>query len=145
MLWGKIYAIWDPSLVQAALRARSLSVEPFFREFSEKSFGLGPTVLAKVNSNLVVTFMEATHGSMQPSHLQGMNVVALNYISRTLDSICREGSDGGEKYVPNLYLWFRDTISLATTRALLGEENPYEKDPSLVEAAWYVSLDTDIM
>lgn len=136
MLWGRIYAVWDPSLVQVTLRARNASSEPFIREFAEKSFGLSAETTAKNVESLPGAFIDATHGSMQPKHVNEMNVIALNYISRTLDGLCRHGDDAFTLTVPNLYLWFRDIITLATTRALLGRENPYEKDTTLIQTAW---------
>lgn len=138
MLWGKIYAVWDPQLAQASLRARDLSFEPFVVDFAHKSCNLGDETFAKVTSNpaLVPEFIEAIHGSMQPTHLHSMSIIALHRISRILDEI--PPNDSGGLTVPNLYLWTRDLISLATMRALLGKQNPFDNDPSLVEDLWSV-------
>lgn len=138
MLWGKLYAVWDPQLVQAALRSRVASQEPFVVEFAQKSFGLSAETFAKVTSNpdLVPAFTDAIHNSMNSRNVNEMNTHSLEYISQTLDNI-KAGEDGGLE-VPNLYLWVRDIITLATGRSLLGKENPFEKDSSLIECLWLV-------
>ena len=145
MLWGKIYTIWDPQLAQASLRSRTLSFDPFIVEVAQKSFGLSEETFAKITSNprLVPDFTEAIHASMQPKYLHAMNVIALNYISRTLDEVSPDESVGLD--VPNLYLWIRDLITSATTEALLGNESPFSKDPTLYDDLWFVKFTLPIV
>ncbi|RDW80338.1 cytochrome P450-12 [Coleophoma crateriformis] len=136
MLWGKIYTVWDPQLAQASLRTRNLSFGPFVVEFAQKAFGLSAETFAKItdNKDLVPDFTEAIHAGMQPKCLHAMNATALNHISRTLDKVSPD--DEGGVAVPNLYLWVRDAITFATAHSLLGKENPFENNPSLVEDLW---------
>jgi hypothetical protein len=140
MLWGRIYTIWDPHLAQASLRARSLSFEPFVLDFAEKAFGLDPVAYKKVmeDPKLVPEFTEAIHASMQPKHVHAMNVKALSYISRTLDTIA-PGEDGGIEAL-NMFDWIKDLITTATTEALLGGHNPFSKDPTLYNDLWLVQI-----
>ncbi|RDW69215.1 cytochrome P450-5 [Coleophoma cylindrospora] len=136
MLWGKIYTVWDPQLAQNSLKTRNLSFGPFVVEFAQKSFGLSAETFAKItdNKDLVPNFNEANHAGMQPKPLHAMNATAFNYISRTLDKVS-PGDEGGVA-VPNLYLWIRDVITFAAAHSLLGKENPWENNPSLVEDMW---------
>jgi hypothetical protein len=136
MLWGKMYVIWDPNLAQAALRARGPSFEPFVVDFAQKASNLGKDVFARVLSQpkLVPDFTDAIHASMQPALMHKMNVHALKYISGEFDRI-RPGTGGGLE-AENMYTWIRDLISLASTRALFGKENPFEKDHSLIDDIW---------
>ena len=136
MLWGKIYIVWEPSLVQAALRAKGATFEPFVQDFAEKTLGLSPEAVAKTagDRKFLLTFTDAIHMGMKASYVIDMNTTALNFISGTLDAV-KPGADGGLE-VPNLYLWIRDLISVATSKALLGNSNPFEKDPTLVDAMW---------
>ncbi len=136
MLWGKIYAIWDPQLAQNTLRTSTASFDPLVVEFAQKSFGLSEETFAKIRNNpdLVPSFTEAIHASMKASYVHEMNVNALNYISQVLDSSQPGGDDGID--IPNLYLWLREIISSATLKTLFGKENPFEKDPSLIESLW---------
>ena len=135
-----MYAVWEPQLAHAALRSRAASRDPFVVEFAQKSFGLSRETFAKVTSNptLVPTFTEALHSSMNSASVNAMNAHSLKYISQTLDNI-KAGEDGGLE-VPNLYLWVRDIMTLATSRSLLGKENPFEKDLSLIDRLWSVIL-----
>ncbi|KAH6884112.1 cytochrome P450 [Thelonectria olida] len=150
MLNGKIYAIFDPHLVQAVLRNKIASFEPFVTDFAQKTFGLTAETFAKITSNskIVPEFTDAIHASFQTEMLHKMNVHFLSQISARLGAISTgtvtvDANNGGKEVivknglqVDNLYLWCRDVMSLATTRALYGNSDPYNADPSLVEMAW---------
>lgn len=137
MLWGKIYAIWDPTLAQASLRSKALSFEPFVLEFAEKSFNLKGETLKKVlgNPKLVPEFTDAIHASMQPKYVHEMNITALRYMSEVFDGI--EPGDEGALVCENMYDWLKDLITVATTQSLLGRHSPFTKDPSLYDDLWY--------
>ncbi|KAH7009976.1 hypothetical protein EDB80DRAFT_892083 [Ilyonectria destructans] len=51
MLNGKMYAIFDPQLIQAVLRKKDASFEPFVTDFAQKTFSLSAHTFAKVKSN----------------------------------------------------------------------------------------------
>jgi hypothetical protein len=150
MLNGKLYAIFDPHLIQAVLRNKIASFEPFVTDFAQKTFGLNAETFAKITSNpkLVPEFTDAIHVSFQTDMLHKMNVHFLGDISAKLGAISTgtakvDVNNGGKEVVikdglqvDNLYLWCRDVMSLATTRALYGNQDPYNADPSLVETAW---------
>ena len=77
-------------------------------------------------------FINAIHGSMAPQNLQQMNQEALNEVAKTLNAL-------GTTYEPeSFYLWLRNFLTIATCDALMGPYNPTKRDPTLVEALWFV-------
>lgn len=61
-----------------------------------------------------------------------MNAAALDVIAERLNTI--SGNNALE--IPNLFAFFRELGYVASTRALYGIENPFEKDPSLMDDLW---------
>ncbi|KAI8722714.1 hypothetical protein NCS52_00416000 [Fusarium sp. LHS14.1] len=149
MLNGKMYTIYDPHLVQTALRSRIASFEPFVIDFAQKTFSLSKETFAKVRGpNVFNDFGEAIHSSFQAPMLHKMNVHFLASISAKMDPISfgtvrvdevnsgrEELVDGGLR-VENLYLWCRDVMTLATTKALYGDQDPFGPQPHLVDDLW---------
>jgi hypothetical protein len=139
MLGGKLYVINSPALVQSAFRSRNLSFVPFMVEFSQRVLGLSDKVMepfrAAPNSEkeppMITEIVQAIHAAMQPKYLHTMNAKALEYVADALHSVPDNGMD-----IANLYLWLRELITIATTEALYGSENPWKKDPALVDALW---------
>jgi hypothetical protein len=137
MLNGKIYAIWSPSLVQSALRNKDLTFDVFGIEFAENVFGLNKETMSiiqgtgSIGESLVSKMMSAIKPAMTGQNLYRMNTRALEYIGSCINSIGREGLD-----VPNVYQWLRELMTQATAEAIYGVENPFMKDPALVDALW---------
>ncbi|KAM5347244.1 hypothetical protein ACJ41O_010249 [Fusarium nematophilum] len=145
MLSGKMYSVYDPHLIQSALRSKTASFEPFVIDFAEKTFGLGGEAVAKVKQPGVFDdFNDAIHSSFQAASLHKMNVHFLASISAKMDPVsdgtvrASETNAGREEVIPgglmveNLYLWCRDVMSLATTKALYGDHDPFSPNPALV-------------
>ncbi|KAM6535894.1 hypothetical protein FALCPG4_005421 [Fusarium falciforme] len=149
MLNGKMYTIYDPHLVQTALRSKIASFEPFVIDFAQKTFSLSKETFAKVRGpNVFNDFNDAIHSSFQAPMLHKMNVHFLASISAKMDPIScgtvrvdevnsgrEELVDGGLR-VENLYLWCRDVMTLATTKALYGDHDPFGPQPHLVDDLW---------
>lgn len=149
MLNGKMYTIYDPHLVQTALRSRIASFEPFVIDFAQKTFSLSKETFAKARRpNVFNDFSDAIHSSFQAPMLHKMNVHFLASISAKMDPISfgtvrvdevnsgrEELVDGGLR-VENLYLWCRDVMTLATTKALYGDHDPFGPRPHLVDDLW---------
>ncbi|KAF4980542.1 hypothetical protein FZEAL_3477 [Fusarium zealandicum] len=149
MLSGKIYAIYDPQLVQPALRSKVASFEPFVVDFAQKTFGLSEETFSKVKTHdCFNNFTDAIHASFQTPMLHRMNVHFLASISAKMDPISdgtvranqvnagREEVISGGLQVENLYLWCRDVMSLATAKALYGDHDPFGGNPSLINEMW---------
>jgi hypothetical protein len=148
MLNGKLYAIFDPYLSQQVLRSKVASAYPFQREFAQKVFGLSDITYAKImaNPSLLPEFTEAMHQSFHKESLQKMNMRWLINFTRKIDPISggnvkidssnlgreRVAADGVFE-VANLYLWCRDIMTLATTKALYGDHDPFSQDKDLLD------------
>ncbi len=135
MLNGKMYAIWSPALIQAALRSKTLRFDPFIVEFTQPFLGLSdeafrPGLGPRERESLLPARMTGLHQAMQPEHLHRMNAAALNYIAESLNAV------DAPIQIPNLYLWLRDLMTFATTEALYGSENPLRGRKDLVEDLW---------
>lgn len=149
ILNGKIYGVYDPHLIQQVLRARAASFEILHTEFAQKVFGLPQAVFQKLLvPGLIPYFTDAIHQSFQKESLHKMNIEWLKEFSRKMDPLSSNKTEvdpynhGKEKCLPdgieveNLYLWCRDVMTQATTRALYGDHDPFSEDKSLLEAIW---------
>ncbi|KAF5538971.1 cytochrome P450 monooxygenase 8B1 [Fusarium phyllophilum] len=146
MLNGKVYAAFDPALLQTLLRNKTASFEPFVFDYAKKTFALKQETFAKVKvPGVYDEFTEAIHASFQVRHLQQMNVHFLGSIAAKLNCATiradstntgKETVGNGRLHVENLYLWCRDVMSLATTRSLYGDTDPFNRDPSLIDDMW---------
>ena len=136
MLGGKTYAIWDPALVQSALRQKTLSFEPFAVDFLQTMLGMKEDSyrVFREKPEAMLDFFDALHVSVRGEPLHRMNANALDYISSRLDAM-----RGPAKIaVDNFYLWLRELMTLATTTALMGQKNPLLHNRKLVDDLWYV-------
>lgn len=41
----------------------------------------------------------------------------------------------------DIFTWIRQTVTMCSTRAIYGSENPFNRDPALVRMFWYVHFD----
>ncbi len=135
MLNGRMYAIWSPDLIHSALRSRTLSFEPFMKEFAQPVLGLNEDAFRPVRGtpereSLLPAFINSMHQAMQPEHLHGMKAAALNYIAQSLNAV----DDPIE--IPNLYMWLRYLVSTATAEALYGSKNPLRGRKDLIDDIW---------
>ncbi|KAF4922163.1 5-beta-cholestane-3-alpha,7-alpha-diol 12-alpha-hydroxylase [Colletotrichum viniferum] len=138
ILNGKLYAIWDPALVQSAYRNKDLSFEPFAVKFAQKDLGLSNDVAKLLReTDLVPDFFGFIHPALNGAHLHRMNANALKYVSVELDRIGGGVSDESGVDVPNLFAWVRRVMTLATTEGLYGAENPVTKDLTLIDDLWW--------
>jgi hypothetical protein len=135
MLWGKLYSVQDEGLMQSTLRAKAASFDPFVLDFASKIFGVSGATLAKITQpGMVPDFNKSFAPAMEARWVQAMNVNALRDIAKRLNGM-RPGKENG-LVADNAYLWIRDGITLATTRALFGVHDPFSNDESLVPYLW---------
>ncbi|KAM5357481.1 hypothetical protein ACJZ2D_016220 [Fusarium nematophilum] len=134
ILGGKLYIIFDPSIVQSAYRNKRLCFEPFAVEFAQRELAISDETFKIVQeTNLVPEFFTVIAPAMTGSNLHRMNANALKYVSKQLEV---SGGSNEALQVPNLFLWVRDLMTLATTEAMYGPENPVRKNPSMVDDLW---------
>ena len=62
-----------------------------------------------------------------------MTTRALHYLNNQVNGL-DTGGQGLE--IPNLYVWLRDHITLSVSNTLYGACDPFQKNPSLIQALW---------
>ena len=126
MLNGSIYVINDPSLIAAAMRNRSLSLEPFNLEFAVSTMGMTKHHLDLFSApGRMGEILNIHHNALSPANLVPMNTTALAHIADKLNAI-PAGGHGLE--IPDVHEWLRELASMATMKALFGRNNPYTYD-----------------
>lgn len=149
MLNGKLYSVWEPNLVQTILRSKKFSFAPFARDFCQKTFGLDDELTEKVkNEEAFPAIVDGIHASFAAGMLYKMNVRFLSTITAKMEGIScgrvivDEFNHGKEMVVSegleveNLFLWARDVMTVATTKALYGEHDPFSSNLSLIDDMW---------
>ncbi|KAH8172416.1 cytochrome p450 domain-containing protein [Sarocladium implicatum] len=133
ILNGKMYTIWDPHLMQGVFRNRVLTVKPYMVKFLKAQVAYPSQYDEMVRTS---TFMDDTikclHSSMSAQNVYRMNANALRYLSGVLDAI--PASEPLE--IPNLWLWIRDELTVATCEALYGSHNPFKPGNRLLDDTW---------
>ena len=139
MLTGKMYAIWDPVLVAAGLKTRSLSATPHILQGSVALAQLGPKTLelfkgpdgkGAIVDRVLAHVMPPT---LKGQGLQRMTDLALPYLGERLGRLA-DGEEVAE--VPNVWMWLRELMMSASGLALYGKDDPFAKDPTLEQALW---------
>ncbi|KAK7429411.1 hypothetical protein QQZ08_004003 [Neonectria magnoliae] len=134
MLNGKMYVVFNPHLIQTILRNKIGSFEPFITEFAQKTIGFSVHKFAKTEMLHKMNVHFLTEISAKLGRVGG-HVRTVDIVNSGKETLLNRGLQ-----VDNLYLWCRDVMTLATSRALYGDHDPYNEDPSLVELAQYVTL-----
>lgn len=127
MLAGKLYVIYSPAMIQAAMRSRDLSFMPVAEQWSGKVVGMEKEHLALAMPHmerLSHIFWTGTTGD----NLARLNEAALGELARVINAI--PGRAGGQAAlrIPNIINWVRKIVSLATFRAVFGDKNPLGED-----------------
>ncbi|KAK6222082.1 hypothetical protein QIS74_04337 [Colletotrichum tabaci] len=143
ILNGKLYGIWEPTVIQSVYRNRLLSFEPFAVEFAQREIGFSNEMLKVIQeTTLLPEFFDCIHKSMTADKLRQMNANALTYVSDALDGVCN-GSETFE--ATNFFVWVRDLMTMATTEALYGPGNPLRNSASLMEDTWAFEADLALL
>jgi hypothetical protein len=131
MLNGKVYVVWDAALIQSIYRNKNLSFVPFAVDFAQRELKYTDEEDKIVRERgLMDEFFDAVHEGMSANHTHRMNANALRSITEYL------GGLDNEKEIPNLFIWLRDLMTVATCEALYGPENPLRGRPDLINDVW---------
>jgi hypothetical protein len=148
MLKFKMYVVNSPDLVVAVQRnTKTLLAGPIQAAATSRLLDLRDEDTATftkktqdengqwLNRHLLNT---ANHVQMLPGpNLDSALRKMQNTLNPLLDQLqARTESDEGA--VIGLYAWTRKTMSLATTEAIYGRENPFKLEPELIDAFWCV-------
>jgi hypothetical protein len=140
----KMYVATKPEIIQQAQKLhRTLAFPPIAAKFSTSVVGLskeGQEVLANnVNGDdgdhgLSMESYAAMRAALKPgSDLDDMNRGMLVEIGKSLQQLA-DAPEAQRKGL-GLHAWLRDSLTLATTRAVYGPQNPFE-DKAIVDAFW---------
>lgn len=144
MLNGKVYVVTSLDLVNAINRnSKILAFNPFIAQLGKRITGHDEATSRIVQHNLngengpgyVTDIHDSTVSSLAPGKaLERMTEAMLLEASEFLQAL---GSDN----VIDLFAWTKHMVTLCSTRAIYGPENPFNRDEErLVQAFWYVIL-----
>ncbi|CAK4034141.1 cytochrome P450 [Lecanosticta acicola] len=139
MLHRKAYVLGSPSTVQAAFRSKAISFAPFAVDFVSRMDVLSPEAKKAYAEGLHEAVIQTFSSTMSGSSLRRMNAVALQEVARLLPDPFAASADrlSNALEVQDIWSWLRSVMTISTTSSLFGEQNnPWVKDPSLVETYW---------
>lgn len=139
MLNGKMYAIWDPTLISAGLKSKHLSNLPQIRQYitnlmnpSEEGSVLltGP----KADDMSVRMLQHVIPQALKGEHFASMTRAALSELSSTCTAL--SSGTGATTQIPNLWTWTRHALVSATSTALYGppSQDPFRLNPEMETA-----------
>ncbi|MCJ1247982.1 hypothetical protein MMC30_005197 [Trapelia coarctata] len=149
MLKGRTYAITSPDLVAAVQRSpKVFSFNPFVLAVSQRLCGCSQAAMEIVADNLddrgiVADTKRYMHTAMAPGlHLDTMNETMIENVAALLGELDAELDACGDGVKElDLYAWARHLVSLASTDAIYGVENPFRKDRRVEDAFWDFEAD----
>lgn len=140
MLNGKVYTITSPNLVSAVNRnSKVLAFNPFIAQLGKRITGHDEATSRTVQHNL-----NGENGSGYVIEVHDGIVAALapgKNLERMSEAMLREASTYFDKVKDgevDLFAWTRQMVTMCSTRAIYGPENPFSSNPNLVTAFWFV-------
>ena len=150
-LFKRTYVVCSPELVIAAQKdTKNLSFAPFVIAFAPRMFNVGKDDMDIISLNndgrqgdwgLVPETHNGTYAALAPGQeLDWMTRTMLDMMSTSLQALHDNIGKSSEGLEVNLYEWLRAEMSVASTEAVYGPENPFKREAGLVEAFWYAHL-----
>ena len=144
-LTKRIYVVCSLDLVLAVQRdTKKLSLNPFIVNFIPRMFELGEKDMEAVALNhdgdkgdwgyIPESHHRASSALAPGPDMNEMVRTALNTATSFFDDLKMETGD--KDLEVDLYGWTQEFVSLATTQAVYGPENPFRHDPRLVQSFW---------
>ncbi len=141
MLNGKVYIVTSPTLVSAVNRSsKVLAFNPFIAQLGKRITGHDETTSRIVQHNLngengsgyVIEVHDAIVTALAPGkNLEKMTEAMLWEASAYLDKLKDQEVD--------LFGWTQQMVTMCSTRAIYGPKNPFNSDPNLTTAFWFVA------
>ena len=139
MLNMKIYVVTSPALVNAVNRnSKKIAFNPFVAKLGKRMTGHDEATSQTVQHNLngengpgyVIDVHDGTVASLAPGKdLEQMTRAMLKQVSPYLDALA---NDVGV----NLFEWTRNMVTMCSTRAVYGPNNPFNHDRTLISSFW---------
>jgi hypothetical protein len=139
MLSGKMYAVWDPYLIAAGLRSKSLSTTPHILEATPAACQLSPPAVDFLRSPGGPELVDRMMQQVIPSTLKGASIQRLNQTALTAlaaDLTALAPSSTTAVPIPNAWLWLRHLLTTATGQAIYGAHDPFAANPPAEDALW---------
>jgi hypothetical protein len=140
MLNGKVYVVTSPNLVSAVNRnSKVLAFNPFIAQLGKRITGHDEATSQIVQHNLngengsgyVIEVHDGIVAALAPGeNLEHMTGIMLREASTYLNKLKDQEID--------LFSWTRETVTMCSTRAIYGPQNPFNSNPELVTAFWCV-------
>ena len=146
MLNGKVYVVTSSELVSAVNRnAKTLAFNPFIAQLGKRITGHDQATSLIVQHNLngengsgyVIDVHDSTVTALAPGNsLEEMTSAMIQEVSVCLTAL-DQGSGGDEI---DFFAWTRRTVTMCSTKAIYGPENPFNKNPKLEQAFWFIFI-----
>ncbi|KAK3987695.1 cytochrome P450 [Cladorrhinum sp. PSN332] len=138
MLTGKMYAIWDPTLIASGFKNKHLSTNPIIHKYINNLMAPTPEGLKLLTSpegdEMADKMLKhIIPQSMRGIHLENMTNVALGQLSVKFNQLsCTP------EQIPNFYLWARHVLCYATSTTLYGDasQDPFRLNPEMEQAVF---------
>ena len=139
MLNMKVYVVTSPTLVNAVNRnSKKLAFNPFVAKLGKRMTGHDEATGQIVQHNLngengpgyVIEVHDETVTSLAPGKdLERMTQAMLTQVSPYLDALANDGE-------VNLFEWTRNMVTMCSTRAVYGPDNPFNRDRTYITSFW---------
>ena len=139
MLSGKVYIVTSPDLVNAVNRnSKKIAFNPFVAMLGKRITGHDEDTSRIVQHNLngehgrgyVIDVHDRIVSSLAPGKdLQQTTKAMLSHLPTYFDAL-------GPDAELNLFEWTRYTVTMCSTRALYGSDNPFDRDSRFVNSFW---------
>jgi hypothetical protein len=111
ILGAKRYG-WDTALIQAGLRARTMSFNAITLQHAQGLLGLQDRSVSTALDGLLADLMNVTKPLLAGGALTTITLSVLNYAAETLNKLLFEGRDAFD--IPDLYDWIQTMGTLAS-------------------------------
>ncbi|KAH6843294.1 hypothetical protein B0I37DRAFT_408164 [Chaetomium sp. MPI-CAGE-AT-0009] len=127
MLTGKMYAVWDPYLIAAGLRSKSLSTTPHILDATPVVAQVTPHTTALLRGPDGPPLVEDMMQHIIPATLKGANIQHLNQtaLASLASQLTALAPSTTPTRIPNAWLWLRHLLTTATSSAIYGAHDPF--------------------
>ena len=139
MLSGKVYIVTSPDLVNAVNRnSQRIAFNPFVAMLGKRITGPDEDTSKIIQHNLngehgpgyVIDVHDRTVASLAPGKdLYQTTKAMLSQVSTYFEALVSDAEI-------DLFEWTRYTVTMCSTRALYGPENPFSKSSKLADSFW---------
>ena len=141
MLNSKVYIITSPDLVGAVNRnSKVLAFNPFIAQLGKRitghDEGTSQIVQHNLNGGQGLGYVIQVHDSLVAALAPGKN------LEKMTEAMLREASKYFQELEGkdlDLFAWTRQMVTMCSTRAIYGPKNPFNSNPKLTTAFWFVS------